>query len=230
MSTRRVRARPGEGNRLREEILRAAEQLLIEAGTEDALTLRAVARQAGVTTPSVYLHFADKEALVEAVCLRAWDELGNRMRAAAEGVADPFAALGRRGHAYVRFALDHPVQYRILMMRQNGCESTSQASSACFQYIVDAVATCVHAGVLRGTPETLALGLWSAVHGCASLLIAQPAFPWPEDLDAWIYDVIAMAGYGAALSSRVPRKTRPSSRELTTELDRLKTRFTADRA
>lgn len=219
MTSRRTRARPGEGALLREEILRTAEELLVESGSEDALTLRAVARRAGVTTPSVYLHFADKEALVEAVCLRAWDDLGNRMRAAADRVDDPFAAMGRCGRAYVRFALDHPVQYRLLMMRPAGREGLPPASAACFRYVVDAVAACVDAGVLVGDPARLAVGLWSAAHGCASLLITNPGFPWPADLDALIDDTVRMAGFGAALSSRLPPTWVPSSADLAVHLD-----------
>ncbi|MBE1557276.1 TetR/AcrR family transcriptional regulator [Nonomuraea africana] len=198
---KRVRANRGQGVRLREEILAAAEALLVEVGSEEALTLRAVAGRTGVSTPSVYLHFADKDQLIEAVCLRAWDELERRMREAARGIEDPFWALGQCGRVYVRFALDHPVQYRVLMMRQG----SGSAAAACFGYIVEAVSACVASGALRGDPQTLALGLWSAAHGCASLVISQPSFPWPEDLDSFIDDTVWMAGFGTAIASRLPR-------------------------
>ncbi|RJL22072.1 TetR/AcrR family transcriptional regulator [Bailinhaonella thermotolerans] len=217
MTTRRVRARPGEGPLLREEILAAAEALLIESGTEDALTLRAVARRAGVTTPSVYLHFADKEALLEAVCLRVWDQLDSDMNAAAARARDPFRALGMAGIAYARFALSHPVQYRVLMMRS----PATTAALACHRRMVESVTACVEAGALRGDPEKLALSLWAAVHGCVSLLIAQPGFPWPDDLDAFIEETVAMAGFGAALSSRIPRRTPWTTPVLTERLDAL---------
>lgn len=217
---KRVRANPGEGLRLREQILAAAEELLVETGREEALTLRAVAGRTGVSTPSVYLHFADKDALIEAVCLRAWDELERRMREAARGIDDPFRALGRCGRVYVRFALDHAAQYRVLMMRQG----SGSAAEACFGYMVEAVSACVAAGVLRGDPQTLALGLWSAAHGCASLLISQPSFPWPEDLDAFIDDTVRMAGFGTALASRLPRHG--ISTEVVAELDAFAARLT----
>ena len=226
MATKRVRARPGQGTQLREEILRAAEELLGEAGTEEALTLRAVARRAGVSTPSVYLHFADKDALLEAVCLRVWDELGYRMREAAQRGDDPFFALACCGHAYVRFAVEYPVQYRTLMMRPATSEGVQSAASACFAHLVDAVSACVKAGLLRGDPGRLALGLWSAVHGCVSLLIAQPAFPWHEDVDVFVDDTIRMAGFGAALSSRIPRNAVPASAVLSVELDAMVARLT----
>ncbi|GAA3823874.1 TetR/AcrR family transcriptional regulator [Sphaerisporangium flaviroseum] len=225
-----MRARPGDGPRLREEILKAAEALLIEAGSEEVLTLRAVARRTGVSTPSVYMHFADKEALVEAVCLRVWDELGRRMREGSAGEPDPFRMLGGYGHAYARFALDHPVQYRLLMMRQVAAERVPPAAAACFRHMVDAVTACVAAGVLRGDPETLALGMWSAVHGCVSLLIAHPSFPWPDDLDAFIDHTVRMAGFGTALVCRLPRQGVPPSAELTDGLDAVAARLFPDAA
>ncbi|SDX05546.1 transcriptional regulator, TetR family [Saccharopolyspora shandongensis] len=92
-----------------------AERMLVEAGTEEALTLRAVAER-----PSVYRHFASKDRLVEEVCLREWDGLGSRIREACARLTDPFIAVGQCGRAYVRFALDHPVQYRVLMLHRPG--------------------------------------------------------------------------------------------------------------
>ncbi|MBB6349759.1 MAG: TetR family transcriptional regulator [Nonomuraea muscovyensis] len=225
---KRVRARRGHGPLLREEILRAAAALLAETGTEDALTLRAVAERTGVSTPSVYLHFADKEALVEAVCLRVWDELGRLF--AACGDDDPLRTLGRCGRAYARFALDHPVQYRVLMMRppagRAGVAGVPRAAAACFGHMVDAVAACVRTGVLRGDPELLALGMWSAVHGCVSLFIAQPSFPWPGDREALVDHIVRVAGFGTALAARLPRELPPSA-ELARELDDLATRLAA---
>jgi AcrR family transcriptional regulator len=59
----RRRARKGEGELLREEILDAAEALLIEKGHPDAVSIRAVAARVGVSPPAIYLHFADKDEL-----------------------------------------------------------------------------------------------------------------------------------------------------------------------
>lgn len=202
-----MRANPGEGGRLREEILLVAERMLVESSTEEVLTLRAVAERAGVTTPSVYRHFASKDELVEAVCLRAWDGLGSRIREACARLTDPLIALGQCGRTYVRFALDHPVQYRVLMLRRAAGPEVSPASETCFAYMVDAVKACVDDGVLRGQPRTLALSLWSAMHGCASLLITQPSLPWPEDLDEFVNDTVRIAGFGAAVSTRLARTT-----------------------
>ncbi|MFI6297030.1 TetR/AcrR family transcriptional regulator [Nonomuraea sp. NPDC050790] len=220
----RTRARRGEGALLREEILRAAEDLLAESGAEEALTLRAVAARAGVSTPSVYLHFADKEALLEAVCLRVWDELGRLFRENDHG--DPFRALGRCGRAYARFALEHPVQYRVLLMRPplSEREAVPAAAAACFGHMVAVVERCVESGILRGDPRRLALTLWSSVHGCVALVLAQPDFPWP-DVDELVDQAVVVAGFGSAMLSRVPPTGIPASAELAGDLDELAERL-----
>jgi AcrR family transcriptional regulator len=218
-----LRANPGEGARLRAEIVDAAAALLIEAGTEQALTLRAVARRAGVTTPSVYLHFADKDALVRAVCLRVWDELGERVQTtAATAAEDPLLALGRSGRVYVRFALDHPIQYRLLMMTPTAAD-TPPAATAWFQSVMEAVEACVAAGILHGDRANLAVGLWSVVHGLASLLITQTGFPWPDDLDTLVNQTIRMAGYGSVLACRTPLTGVMTGVELAVEVDHFTT-------
>jgi AcrR family transcriptional regulator len=82
------------------------------------------------TTPSAYRHFASKEHLVEQVCLRAWDGLGSRIQEACARLRDPFIALGQCGRTYVRFALDHPVQYRVSMLRGSPADGSAPASAA----------------------------------------------------------------------------------------------------
>lgn len=199
----RTRANPGEGQALRDQLLDAAEALLTESGSEKALSLRKVSARVGVTTPSVYLHFADKRALLGAVAARAWSNLDQHMREAREGVDDPMRALRRTGVGYVRFAVDHPVQYRLLLMSapDEAREAQHEAANACLEHIVAAVRPCVEAGVLRGDPEQLALRMWSAVHGCAALLISQPHLPWPTDTIG--DEVSRMAGLGTAMATRL---------------------------
>ena len=67
---RRSRSRRGEGDLLCDEILAAAERILIETNDQAALSIRAIASAVGVTPPSIYLHFADRNDLVFAVCER----------------------------------------------------------------------------------------------------------------------------------------------------------------
>ena len=71
--TRPHRARRGEGDRLRDEILDATEALILESGNADAVSIRQVAQAVDRTPPSIYLHFSTKDELMQAVCQRRFD-------------------------------------------------------------------------------------------------------------------------------------------------------------
>lgn len=183
----------------------AAMELLSETGNEQEVSVRAVAQRVGVSVPSIYLHFADKSALLDAVCDQVFEALHVRMRAAGAAASNPFEGLRAQGNAYVHFALENPEQYRLVMMspHHSPAESAEQmVAVGAFGYLVDSVRQCSVQGVYRGDPIELALGLWAAAHGVAALLIAKPHFPWP-DVDAFIDTTICMAGLGLAVTERL---------------------------
>jgi len=196
-----TRARRGEGELLHTQILDAAQRLLIETGSEEAVSIRRIAEAVGVTPPSIYLHFADKDELIFAVCERQFEALDRVVEEAVVGIDDPIGELFARGKAYVRFGLEHPEEYRILFMRVGshapGAEDETRIRRAsAFDHLVGAVARCVEAGALtKGSePFSLALELWSVVHGLTSLVISQPMFFSP-DVDA-LSDHLLMATCG----------------------------------
>jgi AcrR family transcriptional regulator len=183
---RRTRAKRGEGTKLREEILEATERLLIRTGSADAVSIRDIAEEIGCTPPSIYLHFEDKDALVFAVCERIFEALQEVSHSAIEGVDDPIEAVRRCGRAYVRFGLEHPEQYRIMFMSRAqdsmGLMFTERLQRASgFNRVVTLAQRGIDEGMFPDQDAFfLACGLWSAVHGITSLLIAKPWFPWPE--------------------------------------------------
>src|SRR2546430_107813 len=77
---RRRRAPRGSGDLLRDQILDAATELLLETGHAKAVSIRSVAQRVGVTPPSIYLHFEDKDALLDAVCARYFAKLDQEMQ------------------------------------------------------------------------------------------------------------------------------------------------------
>jgi AcrR family transcriptional regulator len=181
----RPRSRRGEGETLRADILAATEQLMIETGRADAVSIRAIADAVGVTPPSIYLHFPDKESLILAVCERHFEVFDAVIEDAGRSTDDPVESLRRRGRAYVRFGLENPEPYRILFMTRT--ESAQQrdvvvgAGARAFQHLVEAVQRCIDAGAFRPVdPVLAATGVWTAVHGVTSLLISMPGFPWPD--------------------------------------------------
>jgi AcrR family transcriptional regulator len=182
----RSRARRGDGPLLRAEIMAAAERLLIESGDEAAVSIRAVAEAVGVTPPSIYLHFADRNELIFAICETQFRHLDETMEKAVIGVTDPWERIERKGRAYVEFGLTNPEQYRILFTSRPDCtperfvDERLLTTSALGHLIAD-VDAAISAGQIRsGDTAVVASGLWMAVHGITSLLIAKPDFPWPD--------------------------------------------------
>lgn len=115
--TRRPRSPRGSGEQLADEIIDATTDLLVEFGSEEKVSIRAVAARVGVTSPSIYLHFEDKEALLDAVGARFFEGFDQVMMHAAKGIDDPFERGLAQGLAYVRFAIESAVMYRITFAR-----------------------------------------------------------------------------------------------------------------
>jgi AcrR family transcriptional regulator len=200
VTPRRARARRGEGDKLREQILEAATRLLVETGDEDSVSIRAVADAVGVTPPSIYLHFADKNDLIFAICERYMDELDRATTEAAAGSADPIESILLAGKAYVRFGLENREPYRVIFMRKPSdtplpWQQDKILNSSAFGHLRQQVARAVEAGLLDGDPMLVSVFLWAAVHGITSLLISKPNFPWP-DRDAVVDAVTRSALFG----------------------------------
>src|SRR5271165_5831849 len=99
---------------LRRALLHAAEDVLATEGL-NGLTLREVARKAGVSHNAPYNHFADKAALIAAVVEDAFKLFGHSLRQAYdETPGTPLDKVMALGSAYVRFAVDHPPLFRIM--------------------------------------------------------------------------------------------------------------------
>ena len=175
--------------------------LLRETGSEESVSLRAVAQRVGVSVPSIYLHFADKQALLDAVCGEVFEALHVALKEASADAADPWDGLRRQGVAYVHFALANPEHYRIVMSGTH--EPADEIASGAFAHLLSSVEECVQLGVLEGDAVRLGLQLWAAAHGIASLLISKPLMPWPPVEELVARSVFA-AGLGLAAASRMP--------------------------
>ena len=162
----RTRNPRGAGMRLRAEILAAAIALIDETGDPGLLTLRGIARRAGVTAPAIYPHFPDRDAVVTSLLAASFDELRDAVAAARDGQDDPVRALVAAGRAYVQFAWDRPARYR-LMFAASGYAPDAVAT---FRLVQEAVARCVSAGTSASEdPRTDTWLLWAALHGVATL-------------------------------------------------------------
>jgi AcrR family transcriptional regulator len=185
------------GDEQRAHILAVTEALLIKTGSEDAVSIRAVADAAGVTAPTIYRHFTDKTHLVFEVCARHFEAMDRFLLETTGHIDDPVEALAARGRAYVRFGIDNPEHYRIMFMSRAEITPEQYAgemlsATSAFGHLVEDVRACVEAGRFRtGDPFELALSVWASVHGLTSLLVAKPELPWP-DIDSLIDDHVAM--------------------------------------
>lgn len=191
--TARTRNPRGEGARLRDEIVAAAVELLDETGDPGALTLRAIARRAGIAAPSIYRHFPDQPGIMLAVVQQAFAELESQLRAALDATGnDPRSRLFALCHAYLRFAEDHPQRYRVMfdglwMPALDDTSVTEEDMAALGQTSMDLVAKvlagCVSAGQADcGDLRTDSVALWLGLHGLAHQRAVTVAFRWPPDV------------------------------------------------
>lgn len=166
--SRKPAPRPYHHGDLRAALLAAAAGWLDERGAE-TLTLRELARAAGVSHAAPYHHFANREELMAGVAEHAFVRLGDALAAAA-GAADPVRALMDIGEAYVREALAHPAQFRLMfgptLARKAEHPGLQRAAGRAFTVLLEAAARHAPEGGLE-----LALAGWSLSHGAANLAI-----------------------------------------------------------
>ena len=197
---RRTRSPRGQGEQLREEILGAAERMLIETNDESALSIRAIASAVGVTPPSIYLHFADRNDLVFAVCERQAEQVDHVMEEAAKTGADAWDRIRLRGLAYLRWGLANPEHYRILMMSRP--DSTPERfvatrladTSGGLGAVCEDIGLAGAAGLIAPVedPAKEAELFWMVIHGMVSMLIAKPDYSLgpSEELYEAMFDLV----------------------------------------
>jgi len=152
----------------RDAIAAAAEAILARGG-EDALSIREVCARVGVTAPTVYHHYGDKDGLVAAVVDACFAEFD---RALGDGPmpTDPVEALAWAFERYVAYGTAHPAHYRLLFQRRRARPTPSAiASYARLEHLVGSIEA---AGRLRVPVADAAPAFWAAVHGVTTLVIA----------------------------------------------------------
>ena len=191
----RRRNRRGEGDRLREEIITAASQIIGETGDDSALTLRGVARRVGIAAPSIYRHFPDVDELKMAVVRRTFAGFARARDAASGDGDDPAARLLARCRAYTRFALANPGPYRYLfsLHAPTGDPARPPPGLPVFQALAESISSCQQAGLARAgdDPQWLAAQVWAALHGLVLLRLNAPGFPWPGPLEQMADQAVA---------------------------------------
>lgn len=183
---KRLSNKRGFGTNLRGEIVQAATRLLSESGSHEAVTLRAIAREAGIAAPSIYPHFADRDAILDVVVARGFENLAETCRRAADATTSGPARVEAISFAYVDFARAHPGQYRVLFER-SPANTTSpphpyDEGLQAFELLVQALghpAAKDSSGDLKRILD--AQSLFVALHGIATLPPSLPGFPWHDE-------------------------------------------------
>lgn len=160
---------------LRQALLDAALGLLAEHGAE-SLTLRAVAREAGVSQTAPYRHFKDRNALIGDVAIEAFARLGAAVERAVRTGPPGLPALERGLAAYVRFAHLHPAEYRVMfgaeLAGRDDRPDVPAAAEGVFSILREGIARLQARGLLAGgDPAMMAIAAWATVHGLVMLTL-----------------------------------------------------------
>ncbi|MEO8184913.1 MAG: TetR/AcrR family transcriptional regulator [Deltaproteobacteria bacterium] len=155
-------------------LLEAAVRTIQKRGVE-ALTLRAVGDELGVSRSALYRHFADKAALLATVAHEGFRMLRLELEAAWERSGRGLPGFTAMGEAYVRFAIAHPAHYRLMFGsgfdRSAAAPELREEGSRAFGVLVNAI-TQQRPGTLQpDDPERLAHFIWALVHGISMLAI-----------------------------------------------------------
>ena len=174
----RIRKPRGQGASRRGEILDAAKHLFAEEGVAH-VTMRRIGAAVGVSPTALYMHFADKDALLAAIAQDTFAELLERLEQSQTTGQTPLAGLRAGLRAYIAFGLARPDEYRLTFMSrlfQRGDRNCAvEIADRSFAILEDKVIKLVHDGVFRpGAPPILAEAIWAMLHGTTSLLLDHP--------------------------------------------------------
>lgn len=179
-----VERRQRQKEQLRRDILAAARQMFAEEGYEH-VTMRKLAARIEYSPTAIYLHFKDKQAVLEAVCEETFASLAGRLAKLEARNLPPLEYLRAGLRLYVRFGLEHPDDYTLTFsMRAVHAEAdpegfAASAGERAFGYLRGALQRCIASGDLPPHDvDVAAQSTWAAMHGLVSLFIAHQHFPW----------------------------------------------------
>ena len=174
---------------LRRTVLDAAVAISAANGP-DAISMREVARKAGVSHQAPYHHFTDRSGIFAAICEEGFRQLSEALSAPRPSVDSNMC------EAYVHFALQHPGHFRV-MMRNDLCQLTDyptarKEADRAFQILVDEVKVLLGDSAASDVVKTQTAYMWSVGHGLATLLLDGPLeikLEGIDDMNAFIHQV-----------------------------------------
>lgn len=165
--------RPARTTDVRTAILTAA-TALFESHGPDGLSMRQIAGEIGYSATTIYLHFRDKDDLLQAVCTAGFEEFGAQMESAARRPGSFGDRIRATGAAYVDFAFAHPMHYDVMFIRPKEWTLPEGGEDPSFLGMVALMEAGQDAREIRaGDPREQAAAVWSALHGVVSLALAM---------------------------------------------------------
>jgi AcrR family transcriptional regulator len=161
---------------LKNALIKAGLEVLSSQGVR-GLSLRKVARQAGVSHSAPYAHFSDKQALIGAISTEGFKQMYTQIEAVkAAYLQSPPHLLVETGWTYVNFGLANRDCYKLMfssvLEKERDYPDFVQISKKNYQQLIEVVEICQRTGVLKpGPPELAATSLWGTVHGLVMLLL-----------------------------------------------------------
>ncbi|HKP78367.1 MAG TPA: TetR/AcrR family transcriptional regulator [Phenylobacterium sp.] len=158
----------------RERLCAAAERLFAEKGP-DAVTMRQLAAELGVSPMTPYRYFADKDDILAAVRTNGFNQFATALEAARENAESVRAKAAAVCEAYVSFAFDHPHTYKLMFdLNQPSGDHPELAAAGRRAYATMSawVKDQVAAGEMAGDPEQIGAMFWAATHGVVVLEMA----------------------------------------------------------
>lgn len=173
------------------EILKAARELFLKQGV-DNVTTRQIAARVGISQTALYVYFASKEEMLDALAKDAWLSLAEALAAAdcdAGATADPLGRLRGLLAAYMRFWLRHADDFRVIFMRRalRAGSSETGCGLAARDSLLARLAECFKQAAQMGlvtktcTAEAAARAMWTAASGAVTVRLAFPDLSWPPE-------------------------------------------------
>lgn len=184
---------------LKTQVLEASVQLIAEQGLS-GLSMREVARRAGVSHQAPYHYFADKESIVAALVERGFTLLADRLEVAAKTKGTITQRLAKTGREYVDFALDQPVYFRLMFrpeLAQLGRFPEAVAAGGRAFAVLQALIEekCAGQRVPPAKRDAMVSMHWGLVHGVSSLLVdgvLGQRFVSPQERDRHVTQVLEL--------------------------------------
>ena len=194
---------------LKAALLESAHEILRDEGLE-ALTLRAVARRAGVSPAAPYRHFTDRRALVAAVAEQGFRRMQELMIATMQspaGAAGPRAGLRQVAVAYVRFGLDNPAVYRVMfgpeMANTDDLPELRETGRGVLGFVAEGIRQLQAGGLIRaGDPWLMAIATWSTLHGLVMLTLDGQTTGIGPGVDALVDEATQIMMFGMSASAK----------------------------